>query len=189
MGEYAEADFVLLCGPGGGAQGRSEQPFVAAEGAFDLPALAVVRGGKVLFHLPPIRRGGQFVRARSVACGDDARGAQLVADQRMDGFGVVAGIEQRLIEGQAAMSLAQDRRRFEGVAARSQTHVGRQQQMRTAIADGGKLGPMAHQIAFSATHGEIAGNVPGLESRGVPGDLRPLCDQAAGAGMGNDAIE
>ena len=167
MHEDAQADLPLLACPGARAQRRSQPPLVAADGALDLPTLAVDLPREVAPHLSPIGASGPLARTSALLGRDDALPAEFLPDQYVRVLGVVAGIQKHQAKPAALPCLPQDSGALAHVVAGTARHLRRQKQVRAQVADDRELWIPREAYALAHSEGVVVGYVPRLQTRRI----------------------
>ena len=189
MSEDSNVRLTLLSGPRRSAQLRPQQPLVPAERTLDLPALPIHLFGEPAVHQTAVGGGGPLPRAASLLGRDHTFAAQLLSDQDVRVFRVVAGVQQYVVQARAAACRPQDRRPFAQVVAGTPRHLGRQKQVRVAVAYRRQLRIVREHHAFAQTTGVIAGNVMRFQPGRVARDVTSVGHQALPAGQAKRAVQ
>ena len=170
MSENAHIDFSHLTMPRGRAQCRAEETFAAAEGALDLPSLAIRFAREAPAHQSPVFCARPFVSRASAFWRNGAFGADLLADEHVEFFDIVFGVKEDVFHGRSSGGRAYEFFCLDSVAPRSQRDLRRDEEMGGALAESGELRPAASHMTFPAAHRIVVGDVAALKPRGVAGD-------------------
>lgn len=159
-------------------QGRAEEPFVAADGAFDLPPLPVEAPGEMPGHLPPILRTRRSVASARIQGDHRGADAQFLPAEPVVVFGVVGGVSQQAVETHAGGSLTQRFGELGRVVARTTADHDAGQKVTLRVADHGELRPFsAPERPVAVAIHVVGAGVSSLQARGVDGPLGVLPDQ------------
>ena len=120
MYDDAQVHFTLLSGPRGGGERRAQLSLVPAEGAFDLPALAVGLMEKASLHLTTIFGFRPLAGLRPTLGWDQTVCAQLLSDQGVHRFRIVTGVEDGAPKRHALPRGAQQGRGLAQIATRAE---------------------------------------------------------------------
>ena len=179
MGQDADQTFVRLSLVGARPQGRAEEPLVAADGAFDLPAVAVDVPGETPLHLCPIPRLRRPMAPALIQGDHRGPDAQLLAAEPVVVLGVVGGVGQKAVKHHMAGSLPERFGKLGRVVAGASRHHHPGQKVRGGVADYRELGPLlAPKRHVAAAIHVIGAGMAGLQARGVNGPFGALINQS-----------
>ena len=151
MDENAHEQFDVLRLGLGGIDFASEAPLVLAEGALDLPSLAVALGGEGFIHLASPRSSWRAVAPAQRRY--YAVGAEAVADECVVGFGVVSGVGQHLVEWERAVGDGERPGEFDVVGQWPAVGDGGGEEVARRVAHDGELGVVG--FLDSGAFGEV----------------------------------
>lgn len=179
MDEEAEAELTAAALVGRGGECRAEAALVLAEGALDLPALAVAFLWKVLGHLPPVLAGRPTLGRSPAPWRDYAVRAQFLPDQRVMLFGVIAGVGHHLVKRLDRKGQADEFGELDIVGMRPAVRHARGEQVAGGVAGGTELGEAAlpptaaPTVVLAGVAGLVAGGVGGHSRGAFPKQLPP----------------
>ena len=163
---------------------------MAAENAFDLPTLSIHTFQKTALHLTSKSCGWPTTCPSPTFDGYDAVSMEFVAYYLVKRFGIASGIPEHTAEAHVPMSFAQDNRRFERVAAGTESDRCAEKKMRGDVDTGSELRPARDiEALLSASRTVVMGGVAHFESSAVAGGLPPQSDQPATPGATKNAGE
>lgn len=179
MNQESEIDLALLCHPGGGPQCRTHSAFQAAEGALDLPPLAVGFLGEIALHDSAVLAAWFLSAGTAQQRRNNALGGEVLSDEAVQGFGVIGGIEKYPSGWAAPLGAFEDVAGVARVVAGTLGDFGSHEEVAAAVADRRELRPVASQLPFSAAKHVIPRNATGLQPGGVASHRGTRLDQAA----------
>ena len=192
MGQHPEVALALARCIGATAQRGAEETLMAREGAFRLPALAILPPVETSFHLPPILRQRPLAALAAWVDRDDGRAhPQIFATQAMILFAIEGSVAEDAVPANEQTGSFQRRSKLGGIIARTRAHGGRGQEMAGGVADDGEFRPRACRAFLAGPSEKIPGGVATVQARGINSCFGPLVDQAAvlGAHRGHDEEE
>lgn len=165
-----------------GSQGRTQEPFVARDGTFDLPAIAVDAVVETSFHLGAVLGGRSFLAPSWVQRDHSGTYAKFLAAQAMVVFRIVSGIGQEPVKVQVLGGLSYSGRELGRVIARPPSDHGPGKQVRSGMAHEGQLWPtLAPKAPVALALDVVTAGMAGLQTRGINSRLRALLDQPSGS--------
>jgi len=187
VGQHAQQTLTGLRFVAGGPHGRSQDALILADGALDLPPLAVDAPVKLTLHLRPVMAQGRRVGPALVDRNHRRADAQLPAAQGVVMLGVVGGIGQHTVQPQVPCGLTHRRAELGRVVAGPTADHRPRKKVRGAVADHSQLRPILAAFELSAPGQVVEAGLAGLQPSGVDGGFGPLLDQAAASGSGESS--
>ncbi len=183
MGKDAYEAFMRLSFIRSGSEGRTEEPFVARDGALDLPAIPVKAVVEATLHLRTIfrrRRPGAASLVQGDHCGPDA---ELLAAEPMVVLCIIGCVGQKTVKADIIGGLSDCLRELGRVVAGPPAHHRARKQVRCAVADYGQLGPAFASKGPVAPALDVVGtDVLGFKTGGIDSRLGALIDQPQASG-------
>ena len=180
MGQHAEIALALARCIGSTAQRGAEQTLMPREGAFRLPALAILPPVEPSFHLPSVLRPRPLAALAATVDRDDSRAhPQIFATQAMMLFAIEGGVAEDAVPTNEHACLFQSRGELGGIIARTRADGRRRPEVAGGVADDGELRPRAGRAFLAGSNEEVTGGVATVQARGINGCFGPLVDQAA----------
>ena len=153
---------------------------MAREGAFGLPALAVLAAVETPLHLPPVLALGPLAALATSVDRDDRRAdSQILAAKAVIFLAVEGGIAQDAVPGNNQSGFFHGRGELRTVVAGTGADGCRGEEVAAGIADDGQFGPQTRGLLFAGAGKIVTGSVLTIQTRGIDGCLGPLLDQAA----------
>jgi len=187
VGQHAQQALAGLSVIAGGPHRRAQEALVLAEGALDLPPLAVDAPVEPPGHLRPIMPRGRCTGPALVDGNNRGTNPKLLSAQSMVMLGVVGCVGQKALKPQVPCGLTHGLRELGRIVARTAREHRPCQKVRCGMADYGELRPVLAAFEPSAAAQVVKAALVCLQACGVNGSFGPLIDQAPASSSGESS--
>jgi hypothetical protein len=162
------------------------------EGAFRLPALAILPRVEPSFHLPSVLRQRPIAALAAPVDRDHGRAhTQIFATHAMILFAIEGCVAKDAVPTNDQACFSQSQGKLGGIIARTHADGRRRQKVAGGVPDDGEFRPRGCSAFLAGPSEKITGGVATVQARGINRCFGPLVDQAAvlGAHGGLDEEE